>query len=100
MKILCHTELMEPATSRPTRDHDSLMQCQAQQDTMPQRNNPRTKKDKLFNDLIDLFEAMGWSWIDSGSKLGKSFLLMLRDLLWYIDAVFESRSFHIPEIFK
>ena len=41
--------------------------------------------------------------MDSGNTLGKSFLLKLRDVLWYIDGhhtAFENRSFPVPEVFK
>ena len=57
----------------------------------------------LFSDLIGLFEEKGWSWVDGGSRLGKCFLLKLRDALWYIDghhAAFENCSLPIPEILK
>ena len=70
---------------------------------MPQKIESRNKKDKLFNDLIDLFEEKGCTWVDSGNTLGKSFLLKLRDVLWYIDghhAAFVNRSLPIPELFK
>ena len=70
---------------------------------MPQRIDSCNKKDKLFNDLIDLFEERGWNWVDSASTLGKAFLLKLRDVLWYINghhAAFENCSLSIPEIFN
>ena len=58
------------------------------------------KKDKLFNDLIDLFEEKGWTWVDSGNTLGKSFLWKLWDVLWYIDTVLANSLIPIPEIFN
>ena len=60
----------------------------------------RNKKDKLFNDLIDLFEEKGWTWVDSGNTLGKSFLWKLWDVLWYIDTVLANSLIQIPEIFN
>ena len=78
----------------------ALSQCRR----LPDRLDARNKKDKLFNDLINLFEKRKWGWdTGSGNTLGKLFLLKLRDVLWYIDGhhgAFENRSFPIPEVFK
>ena len=82
------------------------MQSQAflsQKYKLPQKMDCRTKKDKLFNDLIELFEERGWTWVDCGDALGKAFLLKLCDVLWYIDGhheVFANCSLPIPDIFK
>ena len=110
MKLLCDTQEFEPATSTTQTTMRNafqvLMQSQAarsQRDKLPQKIDCRNKKDELFNDLVDLFEGNGWTWVDSGNTLGKSFLLKLRDVLWYVDghhAAFENRSFPIPEVFK
>ena len=110
MKLLCDTQEFEPATSTTQTTmrnaFDVLMQRQAacsQSDKLPRKIDSRNKKDELFNDLVDLFEANGRTWVDGGNMLGKSFLLKLRDVLWYIDghhAAFENCSFPILEIFK
>lgn len=82
---------------------DVLMRSQAalsQRDKLPQKIDSCNKKDAL---LVDLFEEKGLTWVDGGNTLGKSFLLKLRDVLWYINghhAAFANRSLPIPEIIK
>ena len=110
VKLLCTAN--QPSTStavtlnlQPRRnDFDVLMSAaSSQQSKLPERISTHNKKDVIFNDLIGLFEENGWSCADSGNTLGKSFLLMLIDVLWYIDShhsVFERHSFPIPEIFR
>ena len=110
MKLLCDTEQVEPAMSTSTiamrNAFDVLMRSQAtlsRRDKLPQKIDSRNKKGSLFNDLVDLFEEKGWTWVDGGNTLGKSFLSKVRDVLWYIDghhAAFANRSLPIPEIFK
>ena len=110
MKLLCDTQELGPATSTTKiamrNAFDVLMQSQAAQSQrvkLPPRIDSRHKKDKLFNDLVDLFEEKGWTWADGCNTLGKSFLLKLQDVLLYIDghhAAFETRSLPIPAVFK
>lgn len=110
VKLLCDTQEFEPATSTAQiamrNVFDVLMRRQAalsQRDKLPQRIDSCNKKDELFNDLVDLFEEKGWTWVDGGNTLGKSFLSKLWDVLWYIDghhAAFENCSLPIPEALR
>ena len=56
-------------------------------------DRPRNNKDKLFNDLVDLFEEKNWKWCDGGDVHGKSFICTLRDAL-------EARQGPIPDPFN
>ena len=59
-------------------------------------------EDRMFNDLVDLFEEKRWKWSDGGDTHGSNFISNLRDALWYIDghhSTFETRSCSIPEPF-
>lgn len=85
-KLLCDTEWVEPATSTSTiamrNAFDVLMQSQATlswRDKLPQKTDSHKKK-SLFNDLLDLFEEKGWTWVDGGNTLDKSFLSKLWDV--------------------
>ena len=55
--------------------------------TLPARLEPRNNKDKLFNDLVLLFEKRDWKWHDGGNTHGKKFISNLCDVLWYIDGL-------------
>ena len=70
---------------------------------LPSRiTTPRNNKDRMFNDLVDLFEEKQWKWSDGGDTHGRHFVSNLRDALWYIDghhSTLEARSFSIPEPF-
>ena len=64
---------------------------------------PRNKKDKMFNDIVILFNQKEWKWSDGGDTHGKKFIIDLRDVLWYIDghhSMLEQRSCSIPEPFN
>ena len=71
--------------------------------TLPDRLHERTKKDKLYNDLICLVGGMGLKWQSGEVNSGKSFLTTLTNALWYIDGHHESlvsRGCKIPKLFK
>ena len=58
----------------------------ARKSELPSRiDRPRNNKDKMFNDLVDLFEEKQWKWSDGGDTHGSNFISNLRDGLWYID---------------
>ena len=110
MKLLCDTQELESATSTTgiamRNAFGVLMQSQAalsQRVKLPPKIGSHYKKNKLFNDLVDLVKEKGWTWVDGGNTLGKPFLLKLRDVLWYIDghhAAFKTRFLPIPAVFK
>ena len=65
--------------------------------------NVRTEKDKLFNDIIGFFVSASASFYDSEIAMGKRFIILLRDIFWYLDGhhhVFEARAQSIPPIFQ
>ena len=71
--------------------------------TLPDRLKERTKKDKLYNDLICLVDGMGLKWQSGEVNSGKFFLTTLTNALWYIDGHHESlvsRGCEIPKLFK
>ena len=66
-------------------------------------NTPKNKKDKMFNDIVTLFNQKKWKWSNEGDTHGKKFINDLRDALWYIDghhSILEQRSCSIPEPFN
>ena len=63
----------------------------------------RTKKDKLFNDLLQLIAQRGLKFAPSQHESGKSYLATVTSALWYVDgheASLSSRGCEIPELFK
>lgn len=70
---------------------------------LPAMKEERTKKDKLFNDIIRLLERENWTWTTGGDTHGKQFVTQLHECLWYIDGhhhTFAGCSHPIPSIFK
>ena len=53
--------------------------------TLPLKIQERNKKEKLFNDLVSVFECKGWEWSTGGRSHGQKFLTELQQCLWYID---------------
>ena len=63
----------------------------------------RTKKDKLFNDLLRLVEQKGLKFSPGQLESGKSYLTTVSSALWYVDghhSTLSSRGCDIPELFK
>ena len=80
-----------------------LINQRALSSILPARLEPRNNKDKLFNDLVLLFEKKDWKWRDGGDTHGKKFRSNLCDVLWYIDGhheTLEARSCAIPTPFN
>jgi hypothetical protein len=62
----------------------------------------RNKKDKLFNDIIRFFVSHHFSIDQSEMNSARKLVLLLRDILWYVDGhhhVFKERALAIPSIF-
>lgn len=97
----------EPQTERTAESvFRTMMMNQREldkQERLPVRiESPRTNKDRLFNDLIALFDEKKWTWHDGGRTLGKNVISSLCDTLWYIDghhSTLEVRSGSIPAPF-
>ncbi|XP_019863167.1 PREDICTED: uncharacterized protein LOC109592033 [Amphimedon queenslandica] len=65
--------------------------------------NERTRKDKLFNDIVSFLASSSVSFEESEFDDGKQLLVLLRDIFWYIDGhhhVFEQRAKEIPPVFS
>lgn len=70
---------------------------------LPQRLSERTKKDKLFNDLLNLLETKKWDWAPDGVESGRVFLTTLTNVLWYLDSHHDTlshRGCKVPELFS
>ena len=72
--------------------------------TLPQTiDNPKTKKQKLHNDVITFLSAKGLKWHgDEVLSVGTAFVRAIIDSLWAIDghhSVFASRSVPISTIY-
>ena len=84
---------------------DVIMQAQKDQSlpTFPERVPVRTKKDDLFNAIIDLLEQMNLTLTRNEANAGgKQLVKVLCNTLWYIDGrhdTFSARSFNIPDVF-
>ena len=62
----------------------------------------RTKKDKLFNDIVSYFVSASVSLESSELSMGRRLVIVLRDILWHIDGhhhVFQQRAQPIPSSF-
>ena len=65
----------------------------------------KTKKDKLYNDLVQLMKARGLKLGISQDEMdfGTRFLKCIQDILWYIDGAHQllsQRSRGVPEVFS
>ena len=86
-------EKIEPDSASTSSDVDDPVQPNAFQvllinqralsSILPARLEPRNNKDKLFNDLVLLFEKKDWKWRDGGDTHGKKFISNLCDVLCY-----------------
>ena len=78
-------------------------QQELSQRRLPQHLLERTKKDKLFNDLLNLLETKEWEWAPDGIESGRRFLTTLTNVLWCLDGHHETLShqeFKVPEFFS
>lgn len=68
---------------------------------LPNKKEERTKKDKLYNDIIDLLAENKLRWTDPTSH-GAAFVKKLCDVLWYIDGhhnTLSERGVKVPTLF-
>ena len=64
--------------------------------------NPKSNDLKLYNDILGWLKSLeiGWSNDLDANSIGKSFVIALRDTLWYIDGHWKTlsdRGYHIPD---
>ena len=100
-----NTACTQPAP--PARNaFDVLMQSQRDQSlpTLADRIPTRTRKDDLYNAVIDLLEQMNLTLPRNEANMGGMQLVRaLCNVLWYIDGrhdTFSARSCNIPEVFS
>ena len=75
--------------------------CSASSGSLPTLIKEKTRKDRMYNEILKFFSKHGLKWYDP-EKYGRPFVGDLCNVLWYIDGhhdVFASRSCHIPPIF-
>ena len=82
-----------------------MMESQRQIDmkNLPSLVPEKTKKDKLFNDLVAFFDKKCWTWTGGGESHGKHYISRLQSCLWYLDGhhqTLANRSHPLPDIFK
>src|ERR1044072_5860513 len=70
---------------------------------LPQRRPEHNNWDRLYNEIIELFEdwKVGWTG-GSHDTIGKNFVNRLTNALWYIDphlSTLHARSYHLPVFF-
>ena len=67
--------------------------------------NPKRNDLKLYNDILGWLKSLkiGWSNGLDANSISKSFVIALRDTLWYIDGHWKTlsgRGYHIPDTLK
>ncbi len=68
----------------------------------PYISQEKNRKDKLYNAILQALSEQGLGWIEP-SRYGKTFIIDLCNLLWFIDGhhnVLSSTSCHIPLLFS
>ena len=93
---------VDPPTSFP--DAFDVMMRNARQLKLPQHCTEHTRRDLLYNEIIDLLrnQKVGWKG-GIHQTLGKEFVTRVANALWYIDPylkLLQSRSCHMPAFFK
>ena len=103
LKFIVTKQIVDPLPSRSAVDVLMSAQRNLCEPRMPKkitRESP-TKKDKLFNDVVDFMEGEGMSWRGGeADSSGRKFVSVLVDCLWYIDGrihVFEKQGCKLPD---
>jgi len=82
----------------------NIMMTSARQPKLPQNRTEHTRRDLLYNEIIDLLRNQKAGWKGGiHQTLGKEFIERITNALWYIDPYLEllcSRSCHLPALFK
>ncbi len=81
-----------------------IMMRNVQQLNLPQHRIEHTRRDLLYNEIIDLLRNQKAGWKGGiHQTLGKEFVERIANALWYIDShlkLLNSRSCHMPALFK
>lgn len=81
----------------------SILMKNSSKPLLPQHRTEYTNNDKLYNEIVEVFQAEKVGWTGSShDTIGKKFVNCLTDALWYIDphlSTFSARSYHLPVLF-
>jgi hypothetical protein len=84
--ILVDFESVLPATKKKSIEPLKIIMESSKKLKLPSKHSIISKKDKLYNDLINVLEQLSLGWINgSHESIGNNFINRLTDLLWYID---------------
>ena len=92
--------------SQPCKDAFTVMMMNQRRlcaRSLPDSIVERTKKDKLFNDLLQVARKKGLNLASDQIESGKSYFTVLTSVLWYIDghqSTLSARGCKIPELFQ
>ena len=84
-----------------TKNAFTIMMCsqrRACQPSLPHLLSERTKKDRLFNDIVKMLDQKGLKFSSGQFDSGKSYITTLTSALWYIDqhpSTLASRGCHV-----
>ncbi|CAB4391120.1 unnamed protein product [Rhizophagus irregularis] len=85
-------------------DAFDIMMRNARQLKLPQLYTEHTRRDLLYNEIIELLQNKKAGWRGGiHQTLGKEFVERVANALWYIDPhlkLLQSRSCHMPALFK
>lgn len=97
-------DIIEPPEPPRFPDAFNIMMRNARQPKFPQHHTEHTRRDLLFNEIIDLLQNQNVGWRGGiHQTLGKEFVERVTNALWYIDPYLDllhTRSCHLPALFK
>ncbi|CAG8797671.1 13476_t:CDS:2, partial [Gigaspora margarita] len=101
--LVSDTNLDTTVSTQNRPDAFDILMKNSRQLLLPQRCTEHNNYHRLYNEIIELFEAqkVGWT-CSSHETLGKEFVNRLTSALWYIDPhipTLRARSYHLPVLF-
>ncbi|RIB08543.1 hypothetical protein C2G38_2211423 [Gigaspora rosea] len=101
--LVFDTNLDTTFSTQNRPDAFDILMNNSRQLLLPQRCTEHNNYHRLYNEIIELFEAqkVGWT-CGSHDTLGKEFVNRLTSALWYIDphiSTLRARSYHLPVLF-
>ncbi|CAG8607329.1 5784_t:CDS:2, partial [Gigaspora rosea] len=101
--LVFDTNLDTTVSTQNRPDAFDILMNNSRQLLLPQRCTEHNNYHRLYNEIIELFEAqkVGWT-CGSHDTLGKEFVNRLTSALWYIDphiSTLRARSYHLPVLF-
>ncbi|CAG8475280.1 27588_t:CDS:2, partial [Dentiscutata erythropus] len=101
--LVSDTNLDTTVSTQNRPDAFDILMKNSRQLLLPQRCTEHNNYHRLYNEIIELFEAqkVGWT-CGSHETLGKEFVNHLTSALWYIDphiSTLHARLYHLPVLF-